>query len=374
MKVGISTALKTHYAGKTTSVQTCWKCTLTNGTVLGFTSHDQDIVFDGLTYRAGTGLIPANTESQTRMAVDNTQAAGVLDSDVITADDIVAGLWDFAKIEIFQLNWRDTTMGADILMSGRFGEVRVEQNSFQAELRGGAAPYQHTVGQIYQPTCRATLGDARCGVDLDGSSSSSDETPYRATGTLDAVSATGLVLTDAERTEPGPAGGVAITGITRATLPVVTAPGHGLQADTICYIAGVVGMTEVNGLFFVIATVPNANTFTLRGVDSSAYTAYSSGGTVTAQGDAGWWDYGLITMTSGASAGLSMEVKAYSPGTITLQVQFALGVAAGDEYEIVVGCGKRFVEDCVGRFDNGINFRGEPHLIGIDQLLRVGGT
>jgi hypothetical protein len=265
-------------------------------------------------------------------------------------------------------------MGADMLMTGRLGEVQVNANSFTAELRGAAGPYQAPIGQIYQPMCRATLGDARCGVDLDGSSSSSDDTPYRAAGTIDAVSATGLVLTDAERTEPGPAGGVAITNITRATVPVVTAPGHGLAVGSVVYISDVVGMTEVNGLFFPIATVPTANSFTLGGIDSSAYGAYISGGTATPQGDSGWWDYGLITMTTGASAGLSMEIKAYSPATITLQLQFALGVAAGDEYEIVVGCGKRFTEDCVGRFDNGINFRGEPHLIGIDQLYRVGGT
>lgn len=379
MKIGISAALKAHYASGTTSVVPCWKCTLQNGTVLGFTSHDADIEFEGVTYLAGTGFIPNNAESQTKLAVDNTSASGVLDADVITADDLVAGLWDFAQIDIFQVNWQDLTMGADKLMSGRFGEVLLKQNAFTAELRGGAAPYQHQIGQIYQPMCRATFGDARCGVDIyassdDGSSSSDDDDYlYFKEGTIAAVSSTGLVLYDPGRTEAGPSGGVAITGITNATLPVVTAAGHPFVANDVIYISGVLGMVEVNGIFFVVKTVPNANQFTLAAVDSTAYSTYTGGGNATPQGDSGYWDYGLITMTSGASAGLSMEVKAYSPGYITLQLQFALGVAPGDTYEIVAGCGKRFAQDCVARYGNGINFRGEPHLIGMDQLIRVGG-
>ncbi len=44
-------------------------------------------------------------------------------------------------------------------------------------------------------------------------------------------------------------------------------------------------MTQVNGRYFSVRTVPNANQFTLNdlngtAIDSSAYTAYSSGGTV----------------------------------------------------------------------------------------------
>ena len=73
-----------------------------------------------------------------------------------------------------------------------------------------------------------------------------------------------------------------ITGISQANPAVVTYSGTDTYAngDSV-YISGVVGMTEVNGLEFVVANVDTgANTFELTGVDSSAYTAYSSGGTV----------------------------------------------------------------------------------------------
>lgn len=74
----------------------------------------------------------------------------------------------------------------------------------------------------------------------------------------------------------------AITGITQANPAVVTYSG----ADTFSngdrvWISGVVGMTQVNNLEFTVANVnTGANTFELSGINSTAYTAYASGGTV----------------------------------------------------------------------------------------------
>lgn len=372
MKIGISADLKAHYAAKTTTVAMCWRVELQNGTVLGFTSFDEDIEFDGVTYEARSGLTSGAGESQSRLAANNTEITGILDSDAISVDDVTAGLWDYAAVRVFNVNWADTSMGADILISGRLGEVTVERNVCRAELRGLAATYAPPIGEVYQITCRANLGDARCTVDLSSTDPlDSDGFAFTTNGVVESVSESGLVLYDSTRTEPGPGGGLAITAITKATRAVLTSAAHGLAVGQIVYVAGVEGMVQINGQFYVVYAI-TVNTVTLT-VDSTEFDTYTSGGTVTPQGDAGYWDYGKITMTSGASAGLSMEIKAYSPGTITLQLQLPRGVEAGDEYEIQVGCGKRFLEDCVQRFNNGINFRGEPHLPGIDQVLRVGG-
>ena len=69
-----------------------------------------------------------------------------------------------------------------------------------------------------------------------------------------------------------------ITGITQANPAVVTVASHGLSNGDEVYISGVVGMTEVNGKRFIAAGVA-ANTFQLSGINSTAYTAYSSAGT-----------------------------------------------------------------------------------------------
>ena len=69
-----------------------------------------------------------------------------------------------------------------------------------------------------------------------------------------------------------------ITGITRANPAVVTISTHGYSDGDEVDIAAVVGMTEVNGKRFTVAN-KTTNNFQLSGINSSAFTAYSSGGT-----------------------------------------------------------------------------------------------
>jgi hypothetical protein len=70
---------------------------------------------------------------------------------------------------------------------------------------------------------------------------------------------------------------VTITGITQANPGEVTAAAHGMETGDFAWIEGVVGMVEVNGAWFSV-TKTHADTFTL-GVDTTGYTAYTSGGT-----------------------------------------------------------------------------------------------
>jgi len=75
-----------------------------------------------------------------------------------------------------------------------------------------------------------------------------------------------------------------ITNITKANPAVVTYAGaDGFANGDVIGITGVVGMTQVNNLSFTVANVnAAANTFQLSGVNSSGYTAYTSGGTAAA--------------------------------------------------------------------------------------------
>lgn len=70
-----------------------------------------------------------------------------------------------------------------------------------------------------------------------------------------------------------------ITNITRANPGVVTTgTAHGRTTGDQIHISGVLGMTEVNSRYFTI-TVISPSTFSI-GVDTSAYTVYSSAGSV----------------------------------------------------------------------------------------------
>ena len=76
---------------------------------------------------------------------------------------------------------------------------------------------------------------------------------------------------------------MAITTITQASPAKVTCTTvpTSLETGDIVYIAGVAGMTELNGRFFTVASVVTgaAGNFTLVGENSTAYSAYTSDGT-----------------------------------------------------------------------------------------------
>jgi uncharacterized phage protein (TIGR02218 family) len=83
---------------------------------------------------------------------------------------------------------------------------------------------------------------------------------------------------------------------------------------------------------------------------------------------AGYYNYGTIKFTSGDNIGKKFEIKKYKTPEIELLLPTYEEIKIGDEYEITAGCDKRF-SSCVDKFDNAINFRGEPHIPGNEKIL-----
>lgn len=83
----------------------------------------------------------------------------------------------------------------------------------------------------------------------------------------------------------------------------------------------------------------------------------------------GWFARGLLTMTDGANAGRSIEVKrhAVAAGVVTLELWQELPAAPtpGDGFQVTAGCDKQLAT-CRDRFANVANFRGFPHMPGND--------
>ena len=167
-----------------TSAAWCWKLTLKDGTVLGFTNHDEDIVLAGTLYEAAAGFVPTAVETSNNMAVDNLEVEGCLDSDRISEKDIAGGRFDFAKVEIFLCNWMKMKDPVFMIRKGTIGQVKHGRYGFQAEVRGLLEAYQQSAGAVYQKSCRARLGDLRCKVNLDGLANAGQVTQLNADGTF----------------------------------------------------------------------------------------------------------------------------------------------------------------------------------------------
>lgn len=150
---------------KVTTLCNIWVIRRADGVVLGFTNHDDDIIYEGVTCQAASGLTGAALQTSTGLSVDNTEALGALQSTVICSEDIINGRYDSAEVDVVLYDWKAGQVVSE-QFKAMIGEVQVKDGSFVAELRGKSDLLNQPLGRVYQPSCDAALGDVRCGVDL----------------------------------------------------------------------------------------------------------------------------------------------------------------------------------------------------------------
>jgi uncharacterized phage protein (TIGR02218 family) len=163
----LSPELENHFGSEVTTLATCWRITREDGVELGFTDHDCSLVIDGLEYDSISGFSPTTIESKSNMSVDNMEVEGLSFESKITESDLLAGIYDYAQIEVFMVNYEDLSQGNLLIKRGHIGEVTLNKQMFRAEVRGLTQNLSQTIGDVYSPTCRAILGDMRCKVNLD---------------------------------------------------------------------------------------------------------------------------------------------------------------------------------------------------------------
>lgn len=286
-----STDLQTHLQKSCMTLAVLWKVTRTDGTVLGFTTHDQDITYGGVTYAAATGMANTASDSASDMSVDNMEVTAFLDSSAITEDDIRAGLYDNAVVEVRVVNWQDLTQGDYIERKGYTGNVRMVNGVFTAELRGLTQKLTTQLGSTYGSVCRAELGSQ-------------------------------LNLTPSGSYIQWPCG-----------------------VDLSAF--------EQNG---EVASSADARTITPTFTDSPALSHPS-----------GYFDNGLMTFTSGALNGRTFEIKSWDGTDLKMFLPLPTQPTAGDTFTITPGC-DHTTNDCINKFNNIVNFKGEPFIPGIDQV------
>ena len=264
-------------AGEVTTLALCWRIERRDGVAIGLTSHDRDLVRDGLIYRAAPGMTPSAIQRSDALDADTMEVRGAIDHGTISATDLIAGRWDGARVTITAVDWTQPGHQAVPLGEGEIGAVELADTGFAAELTGIAALLDAPASEETSPTCRAELGDRRCRVAM------------------------------AARARVG---------------QVTDAQDKALTLD--------IAEPVANG-----------------------------------------WAGGRIRWLTGANSGLAEEVVASDGNVVTLRrpPRFASGDA---RIEITEGCDKR-LETCRDRFANAANFRGEPHLPGIDLLTRYPG-
>lgn len=161
----ISDEMLAHLKSGVTTLCRAWAVSLSDGTTMGFTDHDRDLSFEGIEFRADSGLTALALQQSTGLAVDNTEAIGALSDKAISETDIEAGKYDGAIVQCWQVNWSDIAQRR-LLFRGYIGEIRRNGGAFEAELLGLADLLNQPRGRVFQTPCSAVLGDDLCRKDV----------------------------------------------------------------------------------------------------------------------------------------------------------------------------------------------------------------
>lgn len=161
----IPPALSGALASDATTLAKCWKLTRRDGVVMGFTDHDRDLAFDGVTFAANTGVQGSDIESNFDFAVGGGDISGALSSEGLMETELAKGLWDDAQVEVIIVDWSNPDARM-LVERGAIGELRRRDSSFVAEMRGLAHRFDEERGRRFTAACSAALGDGRCGVNL----------------------------------------------------------------------------------------------------------------------------------------------------------------------------------------------------------------
>lgn len=266
--------------GPLTTASYGWRLERGDGIAIGFTSHDRDILLDGLVYRASPGIAPTSIVQGLGLEANSLEVSGALTSDALSAADIEAGKWDGASLDIFLFDWTDPDAQPLPLASGILGAINWSGSAFEVEFLGPSALLSAPSVPATSPTCRAKFAGEGCGLN-----------PRRFT--LEAL------------------------------------------------------VMAVNG-----------SELTLQ----QALT-----------GDVSRFVNGDIRWLSGRNCGFRQRIAASTQDKLVLIGEPPFPTPGPERIEILEGC-DRTIATCSSRFNNALNFRGEPYLPGNDLLTRYPGA
>jgi uncharacterized phage protein (TIGR02218 family) len=276
-----------------------------DGQAFGFTSLDKGSILDVRPWWDGTGaeafaldhkqgLMVSDLVTTAGLEVENAEITTLDDGSFFQREDLLKGLWRGAEFWVFKYDYTAAVSVADVevLMRGTVGESGLNLGTITIELRGITQALQQPIGQVTQPTCRNTLGDSRCKVNLASWTHS-------------------LTVTEVDPTKPR--------------------------------------------LRFKCASATQ---------------------------DADYFGNGPVLWTGGENSGVESLTASFEDGWFVLALSLLDDVEVGDTLTAIAGCRKRhtmklnangngwtlIVSDCRTKFNNILNFNGEPHVPTTDQL------
>ncbi|MDR2945987.1 MAG: DUF2163 domain-containing protein [Candidatus Adiutrix sp.] len=149
-----------------------------DGLALRFVDLDEPSIIGGQAYYPNGSAERSAVRLNAGLGADSTELRGILGADSFSRQDLLAGLFDYADLEVFLSFIGRPDLPVIPLLRGRFGEVEVDSGQYTIQVNSLTHAFSHNIGVRTSPTCRNRLGDENCRVTLE---------PYRVYGTITAI-------------------------------------------------------------------------------------------------------------------------------------------------------------------------------------------
>lgn len=162
----VSAAMKTHLQG-TLTVGVFMKITARDGDIIRVWNGTRNKIVNGETYLAYP-VAPSQLQATNGLKPDNVEVTAIY-SGLFTAATLRAKKWQGARVEYQILNYKDFTMGYAERRIAFLGKTTVGKHAAKVEMNSLSSRLNEPVGRHCNKECDVDdLGDARCGVNLNG--------------------------------------------------------------------------------------------------------------------------------------------------------------------------------------------------------------
>lgn len=253
------------------TITKCLKITLNNEKILAFTEFSEDLTINNIVFKSSSGFKENKNQQYSDITTSEEEILLFVDDDNIKKEDVLTGLFDNAKVEVFYMDYKNLEYGKISIINGFISKINFVDDKIYFNISGILSLLEKTIGETYSPLCRAGFCDKRCSLNLE------------------------------------------------------------------------------NYTFFgEISEIISATEFISNSKD-------------IINKETNYFKYGLITFKTGKNKDKKIEVKQSNTSNIVINTKLFYNPEIGDTFEIVAGCDKKF-STCIERFNNAINFRGEPNL------------
>lgn len=174
----IPVALQAHYDTGATTKCYLLRMLTKDGDLIAQTSLDVDFVYNPATvdpegtgddwgeatHTAANSFSPMRFQMTADLSVDNTELNGWVHTDSeISRQRIMNGLFDFARVRLYRVNYMDPTQGHELVFAGRLGQTTYSRNGWQVEWRSLTQILRQPMAYLYSTNCRKIFGSMPIG-------------------------------------------------------------------------------------------------------------------------------------------------------------------------------------------------------------------